>query len=264
VHEGVDLPGLRGLWQRSLFAWPGGRRDTTTRVHWLQAERACIDLRQPAELPDFQRVRNRSELSIEQCAGLAAQQGFAGQLSFDGSYFEWTRSIDYQPTAAPDAGSLSWQGDTLVESGRDIAYIEHWQRDATAPTEPCAALSLRAADENIAAALLRVGRVFMFARDRAVELGRHPTLAACVAGASTLRQAQEFVDCEISFGEVQRAGFHITASTLPYRIGDVLRPQFDADCLMIMDRAVDGAPRRRPWDITDSEGELETLIKIWT
>jgi hypothetical protein len=27
-----DITGLRGLWTRSLIAWPDGRRDTTTQV----------------------------------------------------------------------------------------------------------------------------------------------------------------------------------------------------------------------------------------
>jgi hypothetical protein len=205
-------------------------------------------------------VRALSDLSIEQCAWLAMQQGFAGYLGFDGRYFDWNRSIDYQPRAPQaDAGSLRWQGDTLVETGRDIAYIEHWHRDALAPTQPAGAISLREVHGGATAALLRVGPVFMYARDRAVMPAAHRTLAQCIAGAATLRHAQQFVDCEISFGNALRAGFHITASTLPYRIGAALHHHFTGERMTTMDRAANGAALARQWEITHSEGDLDAL-----
>jgi hypothetical protein len=256
----TDVSELRGLWRRSLIAWPDGARDATTSVRWLQGLRACIDLRQPADAADFSRVRARGDLSIDQCAWLATQQGFAGHCTLDGSYFEWTRTIDFQPRAPwADAGSLCWEGGVLVETGRDIAYVEHWQRDAAAPTLPVGAVTLRATDENTAAALLRVGPLFMFARDRAVVPAAHRTLGECVAAAPTLRHAQELVDCEISFGDARSAGFRITASSLPYRLGDALDPHLARERLTTTDRAADGTALVRHWDITGSEGELDAL-----
>ena len=38
---------LRGLWTRSLIAWPDGKRDVTTQVAWLQGTGLFADLRQP-------------------------------------------------------------------------------------------------------------------------------------------------------------------------------------------------------------------------
>lgn len=256
----TDVSELRGLWRRSLIVSADGERDTTTSVCWLQGLRACIDLRQPAAAADFSRVRARGDLSIDQCAWLATQQGFAGHCTFDGCYFEWTRTIDFQPAApCADAGSLCWEGGVLVETGRDIAYIEHWQRDAAAPTLPVGAITLRATDENTTAALLRVGAVFMFARDRAVVPVAHRTLGECVAAAPTLRHAQELVDCEISFGDARSAGFRITASSLPYRLGDALDPHLTRERLTTTDRTPDGTALVRHWDITGSEGELDAL-----
>jgi len=250
------VSGLRGLWRRSMIAWPDGSRDTTTSVRWLQGLRACLDLRQSALPADLARVRALHQLSIDQCTWLAQQQGFAGQLSFDGSHFEWTRSIDFQPRAAgADAGSLCWEGDVLVESGRDVAYIEHWHRDDGAPTLPVAAASLRDADDDTAAAMLRVGAQFMFARDRTLSAAAGRTLCQCIAQAATLQQAQRLVDCEISFGNALPAGFLISASTLPWRIGDVLDPRLTSGQLDTMDRKADGVARRRRWQIIDSEGE---------
>jgi hypothetical protein len=256
----MDVSALRGLWRRSMIAWPDGSRDSTSSVRWLQGLRACIDLRQPPAGEDFSRVRALDQLSIEQCTWLAKQQGFAGHCAFDGSHFEWVRAIDLQPKApSADAGSLAWQGDVLVETGRDVAYIEHWHRDALAPTLPVAAVSLRATHEYTPAALLRVGPLFMFARDRAVLASAYRTLGECIAAAPTLRQARELVDCEISFGDAQSAGFQISASSLPYRIGDALDPRFTRGHLSTMDRAADGRPLLRHWHITGSEGNLDAL-----
>lgn len=258
----TDVSELRGLWRRSMIAWPHGQSDTTSSVRWLQGQYACIDLRQPAAVVDLSRLRTIGDLSIDDCAWLAQQQGFAGRCDFDGAHFQWVRTIDFQPrSSCDDVGSLCWQGDVLVETGRDVAYVEHWHRDASAPTLPAAAVTLREANENTAAALLRVGSVFMFARDRAVPPTAGRTLAECVTAAPSLRYAQQLVDCEISFGDVQREGFRITASSLPFRIGDALDPHLAHERLTTLDRAADGAPLIRHWEITAGEGELDALAE---
>jgi hypothetical protein len=245
-----------------MIAWPDGRCDTTSSVRWLQGLCAFADLRQPAGAADFSRVHAIGDLSIDHCSWLATQQGFAGHCAFDGGYFEWVRSIDFQPRApCDDAGSLCWHGGVLVETGRDIAYVEHWHRDAGAAWQPAAAVALRDANDNTVAALLRVGPVFMFARDRAVVPPAGRTLAECVAAAPTLRHAQQLVDCEISFGDTLSAGFRISASSLPFRIGDALQPHFTRERLTTIDRAADGAPVIRHWEITGSEGELGALAE---
>jgi hypothetical protein len=247
---------LRGLWRRSLIAWPNGERDDTTQVHWLQGNEVYIDLRQPDTLPNFASRRGLAELSFEDCLALAQQEGFAGRFTFDGEYFEWARQIDFQPKALhSDAGSLRWEGAVLVERGRDIDYIEHWHRDATALT-PAAAVSLREIDGRARAALLRVGTVFMWARDRTVVAPMHKTLTECVTEAASLSAAHALIDCEISFGSVDSAGLLVTASSLPYRVGDRLEPKHWAGRLTTQDRAAAGTVVTRHWEITDMEGEL--------
>lgn len=255
-----DADALCGLWWRSLIEWPGGRRDTSSSVRWLQGIRAYIDLRQPANAARVPRARCRDELSIDDCLWLAGQEGFAGHIGFDGTHFEWIRSIDFQPKAPhADAGSLSWQGDVLVERGRDVDYIEHWHREATRATRPVGALALRAIDPATTAALLRVGPDFMFARDRAVVTGAHRTLSECVSQAPTLLHAQQLVDCEISAGTVSADGLRILASSLPYRIGDAVDLRIDGDSVSMADRANDGRSIRRRWRITASEGDPGAL-----
>lgn len=227
---------LQGLWRRSLIAWPGRPSDTTTSVRWLQGPRAYIDLRQPMPLPDFSHVRSREDLSFEDCAWLARQEGFAGHLHFDGRHFEWVREIDFQPPSpAADAGSLHWEGDVLIESGRDADYIEHWHREPTVATTPTTltymqgspaghgAPGARGVPEKPSAVLLRVGPNFMYARDRAAPLDQgYRTLTEYMKAAPDLQRARELIDCEISFGTVEESGLRIAASTLPYRVGALL------------------------------------------
>jgi hypothetical protein len=195
------------------------------------------------------------------CRNLSAQTGFAGHCKFDGSHFEWTHTIDLQPTAQySDVGALRWEGDVLIESGRDVGYIEHWHRDNGRSTLPVGALVLCEADNGTKGALLRVGPVFMFARDRSLVPPAKKTLGECIAEAASLEHAQQLVDCEISFGNVSPNGFCITQSSLPYRRGDVLKQRLTNDTVITMDRAPNGDPIARHWRITESEGERAALV----
>lgn len=233
----ASVTALQGLWRRSLIARPGRPSDTTTSVRWLQGPRAYIDLRQPMPLPDFSHVRSREDLSFEDCAWLARQEGFAGHLHFDGRrHFEWIREIDFQPPSpTADAGSLRWEGDVLVETGRDADYVEHWHRDTSAARTPTFLTYMQASPatrdapsaggvpEKPSAVLLRVGPNFMYARDRAAPLGKsYRTLTEYIKAAPRLQHARELIDCEISFGTVEESGLRIAASTLPYRVGALL------------------------------------------
>lgn len=234
---------LQGLWRRSLLQFPDGRRDTATRVHWLQGSSLYADLRQPDDQPAFDGKTCHADLSQADCLALAQQQGFAGRLQDDGRGFEWQRIIDFQPRSShADAGTLCFEGRVLVERGRDIDYLERWHRNDTAPTAPAAACCLRARQTGILALLVRVGNRFMFARDRAVPAPFGASLQACVQLADSVEAAQALVDCEISYGRVRGDDFVVTASTLPYRVGARLTP-LAAD-----------------WEITDSEGELAALL----
>jgi hypothetical protein len=221
---------LQGLWRRSSIAWPDGRCDTTSQVYWLQGPGYFGDLRQPAQLPDFSHVRALGDLSHQDCLRLAEQQGFAGDLTFDGRHFEWTRRIDFQPKGPyPDAGSLRWHSDTLIEEGRDLPYIEHWHRDAMIDVQPAAAALLRHRRRGTGGLLIRAAECYIFARDRSVELGLYGTLAQCVAAAPTLEHARALVDCEISFARASRDVIRIAASTLPHRVGCDLGSRLDSN-----------------------------------
>lgn len=220
THAVSPPPGhLIGLWRRSLIAFPDGRRDTTTRVHWLQGRGGFVDIRRPAVMADFSHVEALVDLSMDDCIQLSAQQGFAGGLTYDGAHFEWNRLIDFQPKGPyADAGSLHWENSVLIERGRDVEYVEHWHLESSA-SEPIAAVTLLHATRDIKALLVRVGDHFAFARDRGSPLPSHKTLRECVGAAASVEEARALVDCEISFGKCVDGELRIGISTLPFRVG---------------------------------------------
>lgn len=122
-----------GLWRRTLLVGADGSRDTCTDVVWLQGITAYVDSR-----------------------------GFAGTLHQRDDVFEWRRAVDLEPPGPfPDAGSMHWDGDTLIETGVHASYVEHWVRDQ-GPTSPCGGLFLSASGGG-AALLVRVGHRFGWA-----------------------------------------------------------------------------------------------------
>jgi hypothetical protein len=262
----ADLP---GLYRRLLISWPGGGADTSTRVRWLQGTSAYLDLRQPAELwrpagptlalPPVATVRCLADASREHCLRLARQEGFAGRLAFDGTYYEWQRAIDYQPPAGVDSGTLHWEAALLVETGRDMQYLEHWQRAPGAPAQPCCALELWDPGAGVRGSLLAVGPYFMFARDRTARLPSAGSLEAAVAACASLEEARALVSCEISFGSIHRGRFLISASTLPWRVRQELAPQLDGHSATTAEQNGDGERVRRRWEVTASEGDPAAL-----
>lgn len=268
------LADLQGLWTRSLIAWPDGRQDTTTQVVWLQGKAGYIDLRQPADLPDFASVRCLNDLTWDDCRALAAQQGFAGTLLEDGTAFVWERELDYQPAEpTPDSGFLAWQDAMLVETGQHQPYVEHWHRQAggLAPVDAAqprgwqapdgVLLRLREHGTGGSAMALRVGPYFMFAQAVSPSLmatqadtqtgTQANTLAEAVERADTLQAARALVACEISFGHVQGPdGLPvIMRSTLPWRVGSPFHLSTMADgALATPGQEADGRPCTLLWD----------------
>jgi hypothetical protein len=90
----------------------------------------------------------------------------------------------------------------------------------------------------------------------------HRTLRECIGAAPTVEVARSFIDCEISAGVIEAAGFRITASTLPFRRARLLGQQVVQDTVTTADCGPDGAPRHRVWNIVESEGDLAALLHI--
>ncbi|HLJ64305.1 MAG TPA: hypothetical protein VKT70_09375 [Stellaceae bacterium] len=245
----VTLETLRGLWRRSLIEWPDGRRNRVDEVHWLQGPRFYADLRQRPARPAFDGVTCLRDVRPEHLDWLASQQGFAGELHEAGGVFEWRRALDFQPASGtPDQGRLRFEGDILRETGVNLPYLEEWRRRPTAAL-PAHAVALRDPAEGRRGFLVRVGEVFMYARARAIALPPGPPLSEHVAGAPSLRRAQDLLDCEISQGRIHDREWIIERSSLPFREGCALQPRWAPGILRTADLRAEGGVIEREWGI---------------
>jgi len=255
IDREPTLAELQGLWTRSLIQWPDGRRDVTTQVHWLQGPGLYIDLRQPTGRPDFSGARGLADLDETQIAWLATQEGFAGRLRHVDGWFEWHRNIDYQP-AGPhaDAGSLRHGADCMIEVGRDVPYVEHWHRADIGDGTRSVAVRLVDEAQGRAAALVRVGEVFMFALGRQAALPPLPDLAHCVAAAADRAARLTLLDCELAVGHIDAGRWRLTRSSLPWREGTWLAP-----CAAVTGLFELGDGTDRHYHIAELEGEAALL-----
>jgi hypothetical protein len=253
---------FRGLWTRSLIAWPDGRRDISTQVAWLQGISLFGDLRQPPGLAScLSTATCRDELTRDDCLALAAQQGFSGKFEARDAAYEWVRRIDYQPPQATrDIGRLFWRNQIMVEEGVESEYTEHWHRDPAVPESPCAGLWLHDAARGGFGCLLRVGDRFAYARGREEPIAGG-TLAALVQGAESLRQMRALVDCEVSFGKAGAQGWRIMRSSLPYKVGADLGIRLERESrLALSDLDEVGQAIERIWDIAEAEGDSPAIL----
>jgi hypothetical protein len=256
---------LGGLWQRSLIVWPDGHADSTTAVYWLQGPGFYIDLRQPVGRPSFDGVTCLQDLRQSHVTWMATQEGQAGELRFDGTYFEWQRDIDFQPRPIySDCGRLWFEGTVMIEEGRDIPYIEHWHRTGPQDT-PWAALRLQDMRDGRLGFVVRVGELFMYARGRAADLPSDQRLDGCVRAAATLEEAQKLFDIEVSFGNVDARGWRITQSSLPFKEQTMFEPlSLAGDRFRTTDITPEGRPIERLWQITHVQGDLADLATLMT
>ncbi|BCK77587.1 hypothetical protein AA0242T_1090 [Acetobacter aceti NRIC 0242] len=254
----IAIPSLVGLWRRSLIEWDDGKRDESTKVFWLQGRNHFIDLRQPASLPRFPDRKCRDDLTYQDCLALSCQEGFAGHLQTNGDAYEWVRMVDYQPVQSlPDVGFLHWQNATLIETGKDLPYTEHWHREKGFTSSIPLHLQLEDRANGCRAVFLMVGRDFMFARNRTIPMPAGMTLHETVSQASNEEHARQLVDCEISFGKIAKAGgpLIIHNSTLPWKTGTLFQFDLSGETIVtIPDIAPNGKNLTRRWHRVHTEG----------
>jgi hypothetical protein len=247
---------LTGLWRRSLLLTADGEADTTTDVTWLQAGALYVDLRRPSAVRVPSYVRCLRDLDRATACTLAGIEGFAGRLGADGPWARWERLVDLQPpSATPDEGRLVAENGHVVETGRHVAYVEHWHR-APGHSGPVAGLLLCETTTRAIGVLVRVGRVFGWARGRARPLPPGGRLVDHVAAARTTRDVHDLLDTEVAVGRIGRNGAVRTGSNLPWRVGAPFRFGTDSARLVTEDVGPDGGPVRRKWEILAREGAL--------
>ncbi len=258
----TGIADILGVWRRSLIRWPDGTTDATTAVRWMQTPSLFVDLRQPANRPSFDGVNCLRDLGRAHIDWMARQEGFAGEVLWDGRHIEWQRQFDIQPkSASPDVGKLWFDGDVMLEEGRDIPYLEHWHRAVIEP-HPCAGIALREATTLQAGMLVRAGDLFMYARARLNGLPPLSDLRQLIDAAPTVGAMQDLVDCEISFGSIGVEGWRIEQSSLPFKEHRCLQPALEHRGTMLRthDLGVDGKAVERLWNVVRLEGDISELL----
>ena len=253
----LTIEGLRGMWRRTLLEWPSALPDTTTTVSWLQGPRFFIDLRQPANRPDFTGITCIRQFDEPHLTWLGTQEGFAGSLHLDGDIACWHREIDFQPPAATaDRARLRMRGQSLEERGMHVGYLEQWER-AHGPSKPAFGLELFGSDCGSKGYLVRVDDRFMYARSRRQSLPSGCHLMTLLGEMSDITAKQDLLDFEISAGRIESATgvWRIQDSSLPFREGGVLMlpGQPIADRFTIHDVDSTGLAFSRAWVVVDQD-----------
>jgi hypothetical protein len=252
---------LVGVWRRRSIKTEDGRKDTTTRVFWLQAHACFGDIRIPIDRPPCLDRRSLGELTEWEAIALSAQQGFGGITHIEGDTCQWHRHVDYQPpNGSRDIGSLAWERDILIELGVEATYREEWER-LDDGSSGCIALVLEP-DESLDASsrwqgcFVLVGDYFVRILEHRIALPKADSLKDLLEATSDSTQQRDYLNCEISFG--RRSGgqipWEIELSTLPWREGrslwamDDLTVDLDRKYLTQIVRD-DAAPQVRRWKI---------------
>lgn len=153
----VSLAELSGVWKRSLLIDEAGKKDTESRVFWLQSAKLCGDIRQ--------HLLSSALADLSWNDGLPFIDAFAGELIEISGVFRWEPALSYRgPSGPPDEGRLSWIGKDLREDGVHKNYVEHWVRIARASRKDYA-LAMRNQGSG-RCVVLKIGRFLFYSRQR--------------------------------------------------------------------------------------------------
>src|SRR5690242_14155689 len=90
-----------GGWVRQGISLNGGPFREDAVVWWLQSPLIHADLRVPKDGTD----------------GTVGPTCFAGVTSWDGAALTWTRRLDLEEYDGVDIGTVTWDGEDLLEAG---------------------------------------------------------------------------------------------------------------------------------------------------
>lgn len=218
---GFVPPELTGLWRREVITTPAGDRDETTQVLWLQSRSWYADIRLPADRPSRPDARSFADYADAELIGLAAMQGFAGELTAQDGICLWRRDLDFQPPSPdPDEAAYVIDGEVMIEDGIHSEYQEIWRREAGSTT-PLSAWRL-AGDR--AGLLIVGGSHFLEILDRPAPLPAGDSLAAIVTEALTAGDrvaAESALSMRICYGRIEAGAGRILLSTFPWLEGQV-------------------------------------------
>lgn len=207
-----------GAWQRDWIRRHGGAADTAVTVRYVQTPSAFGDVRLRSDRPAMAGAASFADLSDDQLAALARQNGFAGYTTVEGENATWHHEIDFQPSG-PDAdiGRIELAGEgKMFEHALDDSYVESWSAVGSDDGQFFAVKVVRG--EHVDQLLVVAGAQFVYARARATPLPAADSLGEAIAKTHATREMIiAYLDCEISYGTTP--GWRIEHSTLPWQEG---------------------------------------------
>jgi len=210
----------RGVWRRLALDCADGTSDTESLVIWLQTATHFVDIRVPHGRPDFSGVTGFGDLTAEQAAFLARQEGFAGVLRASGDRAQPEHRIVFNPSGTPaEDVRYSRTRRVLVGTGVTTGNVAHWWCE-----DPWGASDTEVVINRSDLILVRASAVFLYAEERRTDPPAPGTLGERVAGAGSADDLAAVLDCEISVGTISDDGWLIGGSTLPWREGAEIEP----------------------------------------
>ncbi|QEY33005.1 hypothetical protein EVJ50_12995 [Synechococcus sp. RSCCF101] len=219
-----------GCFRRRSITFASGLTDGRTRVVWLQCRNLTIDLRLPAD------ADQPGEFSLAGCSPEALRcranvEGWSAASHWSGSSLSWSLGASFQlHDRWPEPAQLRRVGDCMIEFAPSSAYVEDWR---LLSREPGPLLGLRLLDETdlrTGAVTHRDGALIVNGTWAGLVLGR-PAPLPSQAGTRQLRDLvqdragdmaflEQVFAFEASVGQGSlAAGFRVSASTVPERVG---------------------------------------------
>lgn len=223
---------MQGCWTRAWIQFSDGSIDDSSRVVWLQTPSSMVDVRIPADRPDLSKRGGLHECSPDELRALSSSDASSGytecgpvSVGDDGTrtatacWHTRGHGVNFQPVSAfPEPGLMSWNDDgtVMVERAPSGAYVERWELVPGSRE----ALTVACLGDHV---LYRAGDVAVFVRDRVVPIPRPARLLDLLDDYEHDRPMVEaLLDCEFSVARRDGCDWSITASTLPWREGEVL------------------------------------------
>lgn len=261
-------PDLTGLWRREVITTPAGYRDETTTVFWLQTRSWYADVRVKADRPSRPGATGFADFTDDELLGLAAVQGFAGQLTTTDDVCLWRRDLDYQPpSSSPDEAKFAIDGEVMIEDGIHADYQEIWRREPGS-LAPLAAFQLDddAAVPGRGGLLVEAGGYFVEMLDRPVSLPPGDSLKAIAEAALAAGKREDAIaalSMRISQGRIGPDGWRISLSTFPWLEGGPLWSGLVAFDPQTGKLQTGEGPERRVWSLIDSAEPIADLARLW-
>ena len=225
---------LRGAWRRRSIVNADGTSDESSTVLWLQLPSRMVDVRFSTEHLALAERGALEDCSLDDLRLLGSNDSSSGfttctpvERDGDGTRTataEWFShgpgGVAFQPvTTYPEPGLLEWNADgsVMVERAPSGAYVEEWHRVAGSAD----VLSHQLLEDGTQ--VYRAGDIAVVVRDRTTPVPRRAPLTELVEeAADDLHTIRDLVDCEFSLAERVGDDLVVTASTLPWKAGDVV------------------------------------------